>query len=223
MDGSTHEAVGIFHEHRALQSAVDELLSAGFDRADLSILASRQAVKEKLGHAYRSVSELEDNPDVPTVAFVSTESRGDAEGGLAGVLIYVGAVATAGAVIASGGTIAAAIAAAILAGSGGAALGTLLASFVEDRHLRYLEDQFIRGGLLLWVRTRDAEHEKRAVDILKRNRAEHVHVHDLSAAAETAKGMRKRMSELVDEAGKESFPASDAPAFTSTGVGSPRR
>jgi len=74
-----HEAVGVFHDRQTFQSAIDDLLSSGFDRADLSFLASQSAVEEKLGHAYRSVRELEDEPAVPTVAYVSTESIGDAE------------------------------------------------------------------------------------------------------------------------------------------------
>ncbi len=90
-----HEAVGVFHETQTFQSAIDDLLSSGFDRADLSFVASRRAVEEKLGHAYRSVRELEDEPAVPTVAYVSTESLGEAEGAVAAALIYIGAVATA--------------------------------------------------------------------------------------------------------------------------------
>ena len=42
-------------------------------------------------HIYERVSELEDDPSVPRTAYISTESRGDAEGGgLIGGLLYVG-------------------------------------------------------------------------------------------------------------------------------------
>jgi hypothetical protein len=218
-----HEAVGVFHDVQAFQSAIDELFSSGFDRADLSFLASREAVEQKLGHGYRSVRELEDDADVPAVAYVSTESIGDAEGAVAGVLIYIGAVATAGAVIASGGTLAAAIAAATVAGVGGGALGALLDRFIEREQLRRLEEQLNRGGLLLWVHTRDSKHEERAVEILKRYGGDDVHVHDLSAAAGEGADMKRKLSNLVDEAGRESFPASDAPAFNPGRIGSPTR
>ena len=93
--------MGIFHDAQAFQSALDDQLSSEFDGADLSFLASRRAVEEKLAHSYRSVRELEDEPDVPTVAYVFNGIHGDAEGGVAAVLIYIGAVATAGAMAAS--------------------------------------------------------------------------------------------------------------------------
>jgi hypothetical protein len=49
---NTTEAVGIFHAAEDLQAAVDDLLSQGFDRMDLSILASEKAIEDKLHEAY---------------------------------------------------------------------------------------------------------------------------------------------------------------------------
>lgn len=173
------EAVGVFKTADALQDAIDDLMSAGFDRAELSLLASEHAVDEKLGHKYRKVAELEDDPAVPRTCYVSTESVGDAEGALIGAPLYVAAVAGAGAVVASGGTLAAALAAATLAGGAGALVGTILAKIVGDHHAEHLREQLAHGGLLLWVRTRDAAHEMRAVEILKKHSGQDVHVHSI--------------------------------------------
>lgn len=181
--GIVREAVGFFPTASALQEAIDALLSSGFDRAELSLLASERAVDEKLGHKYRRVKELEDDAAVPRQCYVSTESVGDAEGGLIGGLLYVGAVAAAGTVVASGGTLAAAVAAAALAGGAGGLIGSVLAGLLGQHHANHLQEQLDRGGLLLWVRTRDAEHERRAVEILRQHSGHDVHVHELPALA----------------------------------------
>jgi outer membrane lipoprotein SlyB len=175
------EAVGVFHDPASLQEAIDDLFSSGFDRAEVSLLAGEQAVEEKLRHRYRKVAELEDDPRVPRTAYVSLESIGDAEGGLIGGLMYVGAVVAGGAVVASGGTLAGAFLAAAMAGGAGGLFGSALAKLIDYHHADYLQRQLDKGGLLLWVRTRDLEHEQRAKRILERHSGEDVHVHELSA------------------------------------------
>ena len=177
------EAVGIFHRPDDLQGAIDELLSSGFHRAELSLLASDRAVEEKLGRRYERVTAFADDPAVPRAAYVSTEAVGGAEGGLIGGLMYVGAAAAGGAVVASGGTLAAGIAAATLAGGAGGLIGAVLAKFVGDRHAQYLQEQIDHGGLLLWVRTWKGEDELRAATILRKHSGGDVHVHALPAAA----------------------------------------
>lgn len=180
---TVREAVGIFSSPENLQDAIDELLSSGFHRAELSLLASEHAVEEKLHHRYEKVGALADDPTVPRAAYVSTEAIGGAEGGLIGGLAYVGAVVAAGAIVASGGTLAAAIVAATLAGGTGGLIGSFLAKWVGDHHAHYLQEQMDLGGLLLWVNTRDIALEKRAVDILKKHSGGEVHVHALPAMA----------------------------------------
>ena len=66
-DKTVREAVGVFHDETALRDAADELMTAGFDRSDLSLLAGDHAVEQKLGHAYKKVEELEDDAEVPSV------------------------------------------------------------------------------------------------------------------------------------------------------------
>lgn len=177
------EAVGVFDDASSLQEAIDELLSSGFNQAEVSLLVSEHAVEEKLGHAYKMVEELEDDASVPRAAYVSTESRGDAEGALIGGLVYVGAVTAAGAVVATGGTLAAAIAGVAMVGGAGGLIGAVLAKLVGEHHAQYLQEQLDHGGLLLWVRTRDKEHEQRATEILSRHSAHDVHTHALPSVS----------------------------------------
>jgi len=177
------EAVGVFDGPETLQAAIDDLMSSGFDRAELSLLAAEKTVDEKLGHKYRKIAELEDDPIVPRCCYVSTESVGDAKGGLIGGLMYVGATAAAGAVVATGGTLALVIAAAALAGGIGGLFGSILAKWVGDHHAHHLQEQLDHGGLLLWVRAWNAEDEKRASEILAKHSGRDVHVHTLPVPA----------------------------------------
>jgi hypothetical protein len=85
-----HEVAGVFRSREDLDGAVDDLLLAGFDRADIDLMASRDAVREKLGKIYIATEELPDIRSVPRQAYVA---RHEATGALvlvAGVLTTVG-------------------------------------------------------------------------------------------------------------------------------------
>lgn len=176
------EVVGVFHKPEDLESAIDELLSSGFDRAELSLLASEDAVATKLGGYYCPASELADNPAVPRAAFVSSAAIGDAEGALIGGLAYVGATVAIGAVAMSGGALGAVITAAVLAGGTGGLVGSVLARWVGHHHAAYLRDQIENGGLLLWVRAWNESDEARALEIITKHAADKVHSRSICAA-----------------------------------------
>jgi len=179
--GTIREAVGVFDGAVELEAAIDDLESAGFDRSELSLLAGHRIVGQKLGHMYARVEDIEDDPTVPRAAYVSREALGDAEGGLIGGLMYIPAVAAAGALVASGGTLAGAVIVAAMAGGAGALIGSVLAQWLGDSHARYLQEQLDRGGLVLWVHIRDDAHEARAVEVLSQHSAHDVHIHELPA------------------------------------------
>ena len=180
---TVREAVGVFDSAESLQNAIDELLSSGFNRAEVSLLASESAVEAKLAHKYRKSSELEDDVRVPRAAYVSTESVGDAEGAVIGGLMYVGASVLMGPVAFAGGTLVAITTAAAFGAAAGGLIGTILAQLVGDHHAQHLQEQLDHGGLLLWVRVWDAEKEKCAVEILTKHSGRDVHVHALPASA----------------------------------------
>ena len=175
------EVVGVFRDETALEGTIDDLLEHGFDRAEISLLASDEAVRQKLGHAYRKVAELEDDEAV-RVAYVSKEDYGAAEGGLISGLVYVGALAGAGTIVASGGALGGALLAAALWGGAGGAIGLALARWLDRQRAQKLTEQLEKGGLLLWVHARDTAHEAKAIEIMQRSGAEDVHAHDLTVA-----------------------------------------
>jgi len=184
---TVREAVGVFHDAETLEDAIEELMVAGFDRAEISLLAGETAVVEKLGHRYRKVTELEDDPDVARAAYVEKDSLVEARAGVIGGLAYVGALAAVGVIVASGGTLGAAILGATLAGGGGGLLGSLVTGWMSRRHADHIEEQLKKGGLLLWVHIKDDEHEKRARKVLEAHSADDVHVHELPKSKSSEK------------------------------------
>jgi hypothetical protein len=82
---SLREAVGVFARASDLQAAIEEFLSSGFHRADLSLLAGEDAMNEGLG-SFADARALEDYPAVPSSAYVSPAAIGDTQGGIVGGL-----------------------------------------------------------------------------------------------------------------------------------------
>lgn len=185
---AVREAVGIFTDEQSYQKAIDDLLSSGFDHGDISMLAAEKTVQEKLKHTYTQTTDLADSneTEVGRRHYVATESVGNAKGVMIGGLVYVGALVAAGPVILSGGTLAAGIAAAAVAGGAGGFLGSVLSKWLGDSEGKHIETQLENGGLLLWVHTRDAEHERRALEIMQRHAGQDVHLHTLPIQQERA-------------------------------------
>lgn len=212
MTVTVREVVAVFNRAEEYESALEELQSAGFDHAEISLLATDATVEEKLSHRYSRVEQMEDQSDVPRSAFVSTPDIGDAQGAAIGGLAYIGATVAAGAVVASGGTLAVAIASAAASGGAAGLVGSLIAKWIGDRHAKTIEEQLEGGGLLAWVHVRDAEHEQRAIEILSRYSTHDVHVHEISHEWSPAD---RTLADLQFDPFLESDPKS------STGTGSP--
>ena len=155
------EAVAVFHDVPSFQAAIDDLLLAGFDHGDINVLAHEDTVTSKLGREYQSTDEFEDSTEAPRIGFVPKETIGDAEGAVIGAGVYVPAIA----------------------GGAGGLIGAALARFIGNEHAKHLDQHLHRGGLLLWVRTRDGECEQKALDILRQHSADDVHLHPLPERA----------------------------------------
>jgi hypothetical protein len=182
------EVVGVFDDATALRSAVDELMLRGVDRSFLSLLAPRQVVERELGRYFERPEEIEDDPAVPRMAYVGTDSRVVGRSACAGAAAYVGAVATAGVVAALDASIVAALAATAAVGGAGAALGIYVGGILDRPRVRDLRQQVEHGGIPLWIRVPTAESETIAVETLREAGARHVHVHELTHEAASTEG-----------------------------------
>lgn len=176
----TIEAVAVFHDVADLDRAVEALMAVGFDKNDVSLLASEDAVEKKLGHRYELIEELEDSPDAPRAAYRSLAELAETERTITSTLTYLPAVIAAGTVVASAGIVAAAITGTAI---GGAVLSTVLARWLDKSHAEHLQEQLEHGGLLLWVNAPTADKQAAAVDILQKHAATDVHLHDFAEDA----------------------------------------
>jgi hypothetical protein len=151
------EAVASFPDREHFHRAVADLLAAGFDTGDLSVLASHDSLAAA-GEPPAGQPRL-----LPA--------------GLADEIKYIAPLTVAGIILLSGGPIAAGIAALVGAGLGGAALKELFDDYTAPRHAGDFQAALQAGAALLWVRCEDSERELTATRILEEAGGRHVHVH----------------------------------------------
>jgi hypothetical protein len=174
------EVTGIFHARPALDAAVSDLLLAGFDRADIDVVASVDEVYRRLGGAYVAPEELPDVPQAPRQPFIGREDVSVTMVAVTGSLAFVGAGAAAFGVVALGGTTGETFAAAAIAGIAAGAIGAVLMGRVFGRERAQGLDAFMaERGLVLWVRVRSPEREMDAREIMRRHGADAIRVHEI--------------------------------------------
>ena len=158
------EAVASFPDREHFRNAVSALLAGGFDRSDLSVLASHDSLA------------------------VADETAGTAKeilrAGLSDDLKYIAPLTVAGIIVLSGGPIAVVVAALVGAGLGGAALKELFDDYTAPRHSEDFATALKAGAALLWVRCGDPDRELVATRILEEAGGRHVHVHGRSPRPE---------------------------------------
>ncbi|WP_430474996.1 hypothetical protein ACQ0MK_04420 [Thalassospira lucentensis] len=174
------ETVGVFHDLSALQKAAEDLGNSGFKQTELSLLTTESTIEDKLGHIYSKAEDIENDPNMPPLAYTTPTPIGNAEGALVGAPMYAAAFGAAGAVIAAGGPIALTISAIIGAGGVGAAAGGVIAAIIGKRYSSELQTELDQGGLLLWVQTPDATSEDRAKNVLTRHQAQLIGTHKVA-------------------------------------------
>ena len=158
------EAVASFTDRAHFHRAVANLLAAGFDTADMSVLASHDSL---------------------AVAEEAARSPGEViRAGLSDEIKYIAPLTVAGIIVLSGGPIALTIAALVGAGLGGAALKEFFDDYTAARHSDDFATALKTGAALLWVRCPDPDSELAATRILEQAGGRHVHVHGRSARPE---------------------------------------
>ena len=163
-----NETVGVFHDLPALQKTAEDLEEAGFKHSDLSLLATERTIEDKLGHVYRKVEDIDNDPDMPPLAYTAPTPIGNAEGVLVGAPMYAAAFGAAVVMIAAGGPIAPTFAAIVGAVGIGAAAGGVVAAMIGKNYSGASPDQADDHGLSLWVQSPDHTKENPSKLLLPR-------------------------------------------------------
>jgi hypothetical protein len=182
------EVAGVVRTPEVLERVVDALELNGFDRADIDVMADVETIRKRFGTMFIPLEEFADVPGAPRRAFVHGDDISMARSAAFSVLFSIGATVAAMGVVASGGGLAAALAAAAAAGTASGGLGALAARHLGRDRAKLIETMIMEGGLVLWVRVRSEERERRAEQIMRNGGAEAVRVHEIA--------LDKRLSDL---------------------------
>lgn len=180
----TQEIVGTFPSPEALESAVSEITSSGWDRSELSILGQHSLIGDE--RVAGDTRDLADDPDAGHQAMVSDTDVRQGRTLAAGTAGVIAAFVASGATILTGGTALAAIVGAAMAGGGAAAVVEGAASLAGQKRDDFLRKQLEQGGILLWVKLHDPGEVDAARAILARHGATNIHVHPVASEARQA-------------------------------------
>jgi len=172
----------VFHDADALEAAVSDLVSAGVDRAELSLMAQEGVLEGAPARHYDDTRGAEDDSAAPRQAVYADTDVRQGRTLVTSMAAVVAALAASGVVVLTGGAAIPAFLAAAGAGGGAGALGALVGRLAGDERRRFYQDQIGRGGILLWVKIMNPAQEPRVCEILKRRAASDVHVHEVAAA-----------------------------------------
>jgi hypothetical protein len=141
---STKTIVGVFNTVSEAQAAVRDLESAGVNRTDISVVASKNAA------GYDSMETTDKASDV-----VADAGIGAAIGGVGGLLLAAAGAITIpviGPVLAAG-PIAAALTGAGIGAAAGGLVGALTESGIPEEHAKHYAEGVRRGDILVTVKT----------------------------------------------------------------------
>lgn len=174
------EVVAIFHSEEALEAAVEALLLAGFDRADLDRLADLDEVSKRLGPVYVAHEELADLPQAPRQPVIMREDITLALAVVVAVAASAGAVFAALIAVVAGSGTATALIAALLSALVAGGIGALVAvRFFSSARSKAVEPLMAARGLILWVAVRSPDREDKAQQILRRHGGQAIRIHEI--------------------------------------------
>jgi hypothetical protein len=173
MAGKNTAAFGIYKSAAQAESAVDQLVAAGFRNDDISVLMPDVQSSKEFAHEKNTKA-----PEGTTTGVIS----GGAIGGTLGLLAGIGSLAIPGlGPFIAAGPIMGALAGLGAGGAVGGVVGALVGMGMPEFEAKRYEGRVKDGGVLLSVHCDNSDWVDRAKDILKRTGAD-----DISSAGEKA-------------------------------------
>ena len=174
------EVAGVFHSSAVLDAAVGSLLLAGFDRADIDVIASPDKVRERLGPVEVHPEELPDIPQLPRQPMFERDDIANSKVVWTSTTASFAAVMAAFVVLYNGGSVTRTIIAALLAGAiCGGVTALVVTWLLEGDDVKAFEPLMEARGLVLWVRVHSPEQEDKAQEILLSHGGKAVRVHEI--------------------------------------------
>lgn len=175
---SMYEIVGVFQDRDQLEKAMEALEGKGVDRAQMSLLGTKEAVEAKLGVPMRDVPGKDPgaaaDPDAPTQEPIKRDETGSLTGMMTVMPAYVAATLAAGVTVASGGALAGAAIAAVAGAAAGGAVGGTAGKIFNDSIDAAYEEQIKAGGIVLIVSLKDPGEAEPTKAVLREHAAQQV-------------------------------------------------
>jgi hypothetical protein len=175
MNNKKTAVFGLYPNVERAERAVDELVTARFDNADVSVLMSDKQGSQDFAHEKQTKA-----PEGATAG----ATAGGTIGGTLGLLAGIGALAIPGVgPFIAAGPIMGALAGLGVGGAVGGLIGALVGMGIPEYEAKRYEGRLKEGGVLLSVHCDTSEDITRAKEILKRTGA-----NDISSAGEETVG-----------------------------------
>jgi hypothetical protein len=175
-----HEVAGVVRTPRTLDAVINALTRAGFDQADIDVRADVATIHDSFGQMFIPVEDLADTLGTRRRAFATRNDLAMMRARTLSILFYVGATVAALGVVASGGGLAAALATAAAAGAASGGLGALAMRFLGRERAKLIDTMIMEGGVVLWVRIRSVEAERKAEHIMRDHALDAVRAHEIT-------------------------------------------
>lgn len=167
-----HLLTAIFDDVGRFRDVLRSLLAAGFDESDVSILAPHQALADHFDDRIPAPDQLAERPDTPREDLAPETAVAAAARAIAEGLSMIGAIGAAGMAYAVGGPVGVAT---MTSAAVESSVEGVLSGFVDESYGARFEQNLADGGLVVWVRVRDAERAEAARAVLAKHGGAHVH------------------------------------------------